>query len=70
MTTSTPNTTYRVRFCVIDHYTIDVKATGPEAAVEQARSLRDVHGEDPQLGFVFNITEGGDRCWQAEEVRS
>ncbi len=60
--------TYRVKFAVVDYYTIDVRATGPDSAIEIARKLRGEHGEDPDVGFVFDIIDGGDDFWQVEEV--
>lgn len=58
--------TYRVSFCVLDYYTIDLKARDDEAALEKAQDLYEQRGEEP---FTFDISRGGNNQWEAEEVK-
>jgi hypothetical protein len=57
---------YRVTFCVLDYYTIELKARDANSAIEKAQGLYERHGEEP---FTFDISQGGTDNWDAEEVR-
>ena len=57
--------TFRVRFCVRDFYTIDLKARDADEAEEQAMDLYDRLGEEP---FEFDNSDGGTDEWNVEEV--
>jgi hypothetical protein len=60
--------TFCVRFCVTDWYWIDVEADSKLSAITQAHELYGEHGEDPTVGFAFDINRGGEDGWEAEEV--
>jgi hypothetical protein len=62
--------TFRVRFCITDWYWIDVEADSKLSAITQAQDLHGQHGEEPAVGFVFDINRGGDDGWEAREVHS
>ena len=59
--------TYRVGFCVLDHYSIELKAHDALVAIEKAQDLYERHGETP---FTFDLSQGGTDNWEAEEVAS
>ena len=61
---------FRVSFWIRDRYTIHVTANTTVSALETAKALYFKHGEDPAVGFQFDITEGGAEKWEAQEVLS
>ena len=59
--------TFRVSFCVLDCYTIDLRARDPDSAIEKAQRLYERRGEEP---FTFDLSQGGTDNWDTEEVVS
>ena len=59
--------TFRVRFAVVDYYTIEIKAKNRAAAISEAKGLYLGHFQD---AYTFDIAHGGTRDWQAEEEQS
>jgi hypothetical protein len=59
--------TFRVSFCVLDCYSIEIKARDDEHAIERAQDLYERDGEEP---FTFDLSQGGTDNWEAEEVTS
>jgi 1,2-phenylacetyl-CoA epoxidase PaaB subunit len=59
--------TFRVCFCVLDYYSIELKAHDDDAAIQKAQDLYDRRGEEP---FTFDLSQGGTDNWEAEEVLS
>lgn len=55
---------YRVRFCEWQTLAIDVLAPGPEAAIANAKGLRQTRGTLP-----FEEITGDTADWQAEEIQ-
>lgn len=62
---SKPWKTYRVRFCVRDHYSIELKARSEFEAIARAQELYTLEDEVP---FIFDISQGGIDEWEAEPI--
>lgn len=67
MSRRVPLKTFRVSFCALDHYTIDLKACDEDSAIAKAVGLYGRHGEKP---FTFDPSQGGTVQWEAKEVAS
>lgn len=62
---SSPWKTYRVSFCVRDHYSIELKARSESEAIARAQELYTLEEEVP---FIFDISQGGIGEWEAEAI--
>lgn len=62
---SAPWRTYRVSFCVRDHYSIELTARSEFEAIARAEELYTLEDEVP---FIFDISQGGIDEWTAEVV--
>jgi hypothetical protein len=57
--------TYHVSFCVLDYYSIEIKACDEIHAVQRAQDVYERLGEEL---FTFDLSQGGTDHWEAEEV--
>ena len=59
--------TFRVSFCALDYYIIELRARDGDSAIEKAEDLYNRHGKKP---FTFDLLQGGTDHWVAQEVAS
>jgi hypothetical protein len=66
---SNPWKHYAVRFAERQCYYIDVQARSPLEAIAKVQDLYDRHGGNPEVGFVFDLSDGGTDEWEAQELQ-
>jgi hypothetical protein len=60
---------FMVSFYIRDCFYIEVNARSRDEAIARAQKLYDRHGAAPEQGFCFDISDGGNGGWDAEEVQ-
>jgi hypothetical protein len=65
---SNPWKPFVVSFYIRDCFYIELKARNAKEAIARAQQLYDRHGAASEHGFTFDISDGGNGGWDAQEV--